>query len=336
MHHPESKMQGMKSYIRLSQAEREQVFLLKHKGVSIREIGKYLGRSHTTISRELKKSQGIYSPVSAHIHAVNIRHKSDSHKLDDPLLRAYIIRKLGEHWSPEQISGRLKTTGSKVTVSHETIYKTLYQLPLKHERLWEFLRHGHKKRERTYDRRTRHARKAMIFGKTPISNRPLEAQIRSKVGHWETDLMEGTKKTHHLVSATVDRRSGAIILDKLATKGSQEKMDALVARMAKVPFHVRKTMTFDNGLENVQHCRLKSLQMTTYFCAAYHSWEKGTVENTIGLVREYLPKGMDLTNVSQKELMVITSSLNDRPRKRLGYKTPSEVLLQEAGWCVRS
>lgn len=330
-------MQGMKSYTRLSQSEREQLFLFHHEGVSLREIAKRLGRVHSTISREFTRHRGDgYSPVSAHQQAVKRRGDPRRHKLDDPLLRAYVIRKLGEHWSPEQIAGRLRTTGSMITLCHETIYQTLYQYPLKHERIWEFLRRGHKRRERIYDRRTRHARKAMIFGKTSIAERPEEAQIRSRVGHWETDLMEGTKKTHHVVSTTVDRRSGAIILDKLTTKESQEKMDAMVARFSHIPFHVRKTMTFDNGIENVQHRRLVSLRMSTYFCAAYHSWEKGTVENTIGLVREYLPKGMDLTNVSQQELMIIGTSLNDRPRKRLGYQTPNEVLLKEAGWCVTS
>ncbi len=327
----------MKSYTRLSQSEREQLFLFHHDHVSLREIAKRLGRTHSTISRELHRQGDMeYSPVTAHQHAVKRRGNPRKHKLDDPGLRSYVIRRLGDHWSPEQIAGRLKKTGSSITLCHETIYATLYHYPLKHERIWEFLRRGHKKRERIYDRRTRHARKAMIVGKIPITERPEEAQTRSRVGHWETDLMEGTKKTHHVVSATVDRRSGAIILDKLQSKTSEEKMDAMMARMSTIPFHIRKTMTFDNGTENTDHRRLVSLRMTTYFCAAYHSWEKGTVENTIGLVREYLPKGMDLTNVSQQELMVIGSSLNDRPRKRLGYKTPNEVLLEEAGWCVAS
>lgn len=330
-------MQGMKPYTRLSQSEREQVFLLHHNGMSLREIAKRLGRTHTTVSREYKRLGGErYTPIAAHAHALKNRGNLRKRKLDDPMLRTYVIRKLGDHWSPEQIAGRLRKTGSTITPCPETIYRMLYQKPLRGERLWEFLRRGHKKRERIYDRRTRHARKGMIFGKKPITDRPEEAQTRTRVGHWETDLMEGTKATHHVVSATVDRRSGAIILDKLKSKESQEKMDAMIARMSHIPFHIRKTMTFDNGLENVQHRRLESLRMTTYFCAAYHSWEKGTVENTIGLVREYLPKGMDLTHVSQQELMVIGSSLNDRPRKRLGYKTPNEVLLQEAGWCVTS
>lgn len=336
MHHPVDTMQGMRIYTRLSQAEREQIFLLLHQGKSIREIGKCLGRIHTTISRELKETRSPYSPVTAHTRAVTRRHNEDRHKLDDPLLCSFVIRKLGEHWSPEQIAGRLKRKGSSVTLCHETIYRSLYQKPLKGERFWEFLRRGHTKRERWFDRRTKHAKRMVILGKVPITERPEEAQTRSRVGHWETDLMEGTKSTRHVVSATVDRKSGAIMLDKLTSKESQEKIDAMVARMSRIPFHVRKTMTFDNGLENAQHRRLESLRIATFFCVAYHSWEKGTVENTIGLVREYLPKGMDLTHVSQQELMVIGTSLNDRPRKRLGYMTPNEVLLKEAGWCVRS
>lgn len=330
-------MQGMKSYTRLSQSEREQLFLFHHDHVSLREIAKRLRREHSTISRELKRQGGVgYSPVAAHQQAVKRRGDPRKHKLDDPGLRSYVIRRLGDHWSPEQIAGRLKKTGSSITICHETIYHTLYQYPLKHERVWEFLRRGHKKRERWFDRRTKHHKRMVILGKIPITERPEEAQSRSRVGHWETDLMEGTRATRHVVSTTVDRKSGAIIMDKLKSKESQEKMDAMVTRMSKIPFHVRKTMTFDNGLENVQHRRLVSLRMTTYFCAAYHSWEKGTVENTIGLVREYLPKGMDLTNVSQQDLMIIGTDLNDRPRKRLGYKTPNEVLLEEAGWCVTS
>ena len=176
----------------------------------------------------------------------------------------------------------------------------------------------------------------LIAGKVSLSERPDEATIRSKVGHWETDLMEGKKATHHVVSVTADRKSGAVMLDKLTTKESREKMDALMGRMSRVPFHVRKTMTFDNGLENADHRRLYDLRMLTYFCAAYHSWEKGTVENTIGLVRQYLPKGSDLSHVTQQELMTISQAINDRPRKRLGYMTPNEVLLQEAGWCITS
>jgi len=329
-------MQGMKAYTRLSQAEREQIFLWLHNGMSMREIGRRLGRTHTTISRELVQTHGDYSPVKATLQAQNLRHKRDKHKLDDPLLYRYVITKLGEQWSPEEIAGRLKYIHAAVTVSHETIYAMLYQRPMKHERLWEFLRRGHKRRERWFDRRTKRAKRVFILGKIPISERPVEATERLRVGHWETDLMEGSKKTHHVASVTVDRRSGAVILDKLLSKESTEKFDALIKRLEHIPIHVRKTMTFDNGTENAGHRRLCSLRMQTYFCAAYHSWEKGTVENTIGLIREYLPKGMDLTAVTQQDLMVIGTAINDRPRKRLGYKTPNEVLLQETGWCVRS
>jgi len=327
----------MKSYTRLSQSEREHLFLLHHEGVSLREIAKRLGRTHTTISREYKRhGEQAYSPCTAQSQAEKDRGAPRRRKLDDPLIQQYVIQGLGKHWSPEEIAGRMIDQKSTITVVHETIYAFLYQPPLKHERLWEFLRRGHKKRERWFDRRVHCAKRALIQGKTPITERPVEAQIRSKVGHWETDLMEGTRKTHHVVSVTVERRSGAIIMDKLSSKESKEKMDTLIRRMEHIPIHIRKTMTFDNGTENTEHRRLNAVNMHTYFCAPYHSWEKGTVENTIGLVREYLPKGMDLTNITQQELMNIATAINDRPKKRLGYKTPNEVLLQEAGWCVTS
>lgn len=330
-------MQGMKHFTRLSQAEREQIFLLLHEGKSLREIGKRLGRQHTTLSRELKRQGGRrYSPVVADQMAAIRRHGSRHHKLDDPLLCSFVVRRLGEGWSPEQIAGRLTQVGSQKTLCHETVYRALYQKPLKGERLWEFLRRGHKKRERWFDRRSRRSARLLIAGKVPLSERSEEATTRSMVGHWETDLMEGKKVTHHVVSVTADRKSGAVMLDKLTTKESWEKMDSLLQRMSKVPCSVRKTMTFDNGLENTEHRRLYALRMLTYFCAAYHSWEKGTVENTIGLVRQYLPKGGDLTTVTQQDLMTISQALNDRPRKRLGYRTPNEVLLKEAGWCVTS
>lgn len=330
-------MQGMKSYIRLTQSEREQLFLLHHQGLSLREIARRLGRTHTSISREYHRHGGsTYSPIEAHHRALHERGNPRQHKMDDPLLRRYIIHHLGEGWSPEQIAGRLRYTRSLVAIAHETIYASIYRTPLKGERLWEFLRRGHKKRERIYDRRTQHARRKLIAGKVPITERPHEAQRRSRVGHWETDLMEGTKETRHVVSATVDRRSGAIMLDKLSSKESRERIGILLSRMERMPPHVRKTMTFDNGVENAEHGKLREIRMDTFFCAPYHSWEKGTVENTIGLVRQYLPKGEDLTHVSQRELMTISQAINDRPRKRLGYRTPNEVLLEEAGWCIAS
>lgn len=330
-------MQGMKIYTRLSQAEREQMFLLLHDGYSLREIGKRLGRQHTTISRELQRNRKEdYTPIGAQRLSEDRRHDRHRHKLDDPLVCAFVVRRLGDGWSPEQIAGRLRVIGSQTTLWPETIYKALYDRPLKGERLWEFLRRGHKKRERWFDRRTRHAKRVLIAGKVSIAQRPDEATNRTRIGHWETDLMEGAKATHQVVSVTVDRKSGALMLDKLTTKESREKMDVLISRMSRIPLQVRKTMTFDNGLENAEHRRLYALRIMTFFCAAYHSWEKGTVENTIGLVRQYLPKGGDLTPVTQQELMTISQALNDRPRKRLGYRTPNEVLLREAGWCVRS
>lgn len=327
----------MHAYTRLSQYEREQVFLLRHEGKTFRETGTILGRSHTTLSREYKRlGDAGYAPIAAHEHAHTLRSKERRKKLDDPLLQSYVIKKLGTGWSPETIAGRLRLKGSSATVCHETLYAALYRQPLKKEKLWEFLRCGHKKRARWQDRRVHTGKRVIIPERVAITHRPQEAQARTHVGHWETDLMEGSRKTHHVVSVTVERKSRAVILDKLTSKESEEKIYTLMSRMSHIPLHVRKTMTFDNGTENVSHRRLNSLRMSTYFCEPYQSWEKGTVENTIGLIRQFYPKGGDLTHVSQQELRHVSQILNDRPKKCLGYKTPNEVLLEEAGWCVRS
>ena len=327
----------MQTYNRLSQYEREQLFLLRHEGKSFREIGVILGRTHTTLSREYRRlGTAAYTPITAHDQARTLRGKSRRKKLDDLLLQTYVIKKLSIGWSPEIIAGRLRRKGSSVTVCHETIYTALYTQPLKKEKLWEFLRRGHKKRVRWRDRRVHTGKRVIIPERVSIGERPQEAQIRSCGGHWETDLMEGSRKTHHVVSVTVDRKSRAVILDKLMSKESEEKIGTMISRMRHIPIHVRKTMTFDNGTEDAGHRRLHGLRMSTYFCKPYHSWEKGTVENTIGCIRQFYPKGGDLTHVTQQELRLVSQILNDRPKKCLGYKTPNEVLLEEAGWCVTS
>lgn len=166
-----------------------------------------------------------------------------------------------------------------------------------------------------------------------IALRPEEANTRESVGHLETDLMEGLRKTGGVVSVTVDRKSGLVMLDKLLSKESTARMKILVDRLTKYPKQMRKTLTMDNGTENMEHERLqKELNCHTFFCNPYHSWEKGTVENTIGLVRSWIPKGTDLTTIQQSDLNAIMLELNHRPRKRLGYLTPYEVTLKETNW----
>lgn len=325
----------MHNYKRLITNEREEIFLLLNQGLSIREIGRRLGRNHGTISREISSAQGEYSPAKASKRAQIERTKPRRKKLDEGVLKHYVVKKLGRHWSPEQIAGRLKQIHSQVGVSYETIYQFIYSKDGKKNRYFEFLRKAHKRRSTKHGRYSQKVKKVFIPNRAWIEARPEEATERKTVGHLEGDLMEGKRLTGGVVSVVADRKSGLVLLDKLSSKNSEERMKPLLKRFAKYPESIHKSITFDNGTENVKHELLRQFSnCQTYFAHPYHSWEKGTVENTIGLVREFVPKGTDLTQVKQKDLNIIALSLNDRPRKRLGFKTPSEVLSEETGWCI--
>ena len=327
----------MKIYKHLSIHDREQIKLWSQR-LSCRSIAKKIGRSHRTVNRELtRNSPGLgissYCPTLAQNRYVKRRLEERKKKLDKRSLQDYVVRRLGKGWSPETISGRLKRINSQITVCPETIYRFIYDRENKGERYFEFLRRGHKKRQPWFGRMTQTKKRLKIPNRLNIALRPMEANNREKVGHLETDLMEGMKKTGGVVSVTVDRKSGMVMLDKLVNKESEERIKALINRLMKFPAGMRKTVTMDNGLENTEHEKIKRyLGCQTYFCNPYHSWEKGTVENTIGLVRSWIPKGTDLTTISQADLNVIMLELNHRPRKRLGFLTPYEVTLQETNW----
>lgn len=328
----------MKNYKHLSIHEREQIKLWFQRGLSCRAIAQKMGRNHRTVARELiRNSPGLgkeaYCPTLAQKKAVKRQFEGRRKKLDEGALREYIIRRLGKGWSPETISGRLKQVHSQLTISPETIYRFIYDRENKDERYYEFLRRGHKRRESWYGRSTQTRKRLTIPNKANIALRPEEANERKTVGHLETDLMEGLKKTGGAVSVTVDRKSGLVTLDKLVSKESEIRIKTLIEHLTKYPKQMRKTVTMDNGTENMEHETLqKELDCQTFFCNPYHSWEKGTVENTIGLVRSWIPKGTDLTTITQSDLNTIMLELNHRPRKRLGFLTPYEVTLREANW----
>ena len=302
-----------------------------NQGKSFREIGRLLDRSDRTISREVVRNssqncQSQYKPSVAQKFCVGRRIHAKSRKLDDTMLRDFVISKLNRGWSPEQIAGRIKLLKPEISVSHETIYKFIYSRDFKDFRYWEFLRKGHIRRQKRYDRKVKRCKNLEIPNRINISLRPKEANVRSKLGHWETDLMEGNKKSLKVVSVLVDRKSGFVSLDMLRSKEAFPKAYSLIRNLKHFP---ASTVTFDNGTENHKHELVSALRgCQTYFCNPYHSWEKGTVENTIGLIRSYVPKGTSLENISNVDLNTISSELNNRPRKRLGYLTPHEVMFK--------
>lgn len=334
-------MQHMNHYTQLRLEEREQIFFFLSKGKSVREIGRLLQRNHRTIGREIKRNQKggeittssiNYSPSVAQTQVAARRAgaKKGLRRLDKPFLKHWVIRKLGQGWSPEQIAGRLKLRAPQRYVSHETIYQFIYAKENRQLKLAEFLRRRHQRRQ---EKHSRSSQRVKIPGRIPIQERPLTANQRLEVGHWETDNMEGKRGVGGGVSATVERKCLLTRLSKVASKAASQKEAALERNFAHWPTHLIKTITYDNGTENFSHQNTaKKLKCQTYFCHPYHSWEKGTVENTIGLVREYLPKGMDLSTVTQGDLSWIADQLNQRPRKKLGYYTPSEIFEKETGW----
>lgn len=332
----------MKKYQQLSIGERELIFLYHGQGKGKREIGRLVGRDHRTVSREILRNSGLagkrvgqYSPFLAQALTEKRRQNSKltDRKLADPVLRKWVIRKLGQQWSPETTAGRLKLKVPKLAISHETIYQFIYAKENRRLRLWELLRRRHPRRQLTGLRKVK--KKSLIPGRIFINQRPEEANLRLVIGHWETDNMEGPRNSKPCVSANVDRRSGAVNLGKLANKKAEEKEVSVVGQLGKFPGRLVKSITMDNGTENTNHRQIgQRLNCQTFFCNPYHSWEKGSVENAIGLVRQYLPKGTDLVKVTQGELSWIAWQLNHRPRKRLGYYTPSEVFEKEAGWGI--
>lgn len=333
-------MWSMKKYKHLSIKERELIFLYQRQGKSSREIGRLINRDHRTIGRELKRNSETkkkggkqYSPFEAQALADERRKESKltTKKLADPVLRKWVIRKLGKGWSPEQIAGRLKLKVPGLSVSHEIIYQFIYARKNRKLRLWELLRRRHPRRQFSGLRKAKKGRP--IPGRIFIDQRPEEANLRLVIGHWETDNMEGPRISKACVSVNVDRRSSVVKLGRLKNKEAKEKEESIVNQLGKFPNQLVKTITMDNGKENTYHQRIaKRLGCETYFCNPYHSWEKGSVENMIGLVRQYLPKGTDLAKVTQGELSWVAWQLNHRPRKKLGYYTPSEIFEKETGW----
>lgn len=316
----------MKNYTQITIYDRELIFKYLAQNKSYREIGKLLCRSNKTIAREVQNNGGRdkYKPSSAQKHYETNRLNSKSKKLDDPALQSFVVSKLNRGWSPEQITGRVNTFGNDISISHETIYKFIYAKEVSNIRYWEFLRRGHIKRQHKHDRKVNRCKHLGIPNKTNISKRPPDANLRTKIGHWETDLMEGTKDSSKVVTVLVDRKSGYVLLDILKNKEAFPKADSLIKSLKYFP---TKTITFDNGTENYRHELVSSMTgCTTYFCNAYHSWEKGTVENTIGLIRSYVPKKTSLEHLSKTDVWAIANELNNRPRKRLGYLTPYEVM----------
>jgi IS30 family transposase len=316
---------------KLTAQERDLIALWKGGGVSLREIARRLERSPSTISDEIRKNSYRDEAGVAFYVAIHAQAKADKRKLNarkrQPLksqeIFAYVVDKVKRGWSPEIIAGRLRKEYGRTVICHETIYAFIYSRNNRSQRLalWEYLPRGQKKRRKQYGRRVK---RVLIPGRTSIHSRPARADARQEIGHWEADTMEG-KAHRNGIHAEVERLARKVYLMKIIRINGEETIMVQQKIFARLPVDLRKSVTHDNGKENSRHQRLKALGLSTYFCDPYSAWQKGSVENTIGLVRRYLPKGTDLTDITQEELNEIADELNNRPKKVLNYNTPNEV-----------
>ncbi len=308
---------------KLSSEERSVIAAYIKEGLSFRKIAEKLQRSVSTISDEVNHCGGRenYDPLTAHVQMklrrweANNRNPAKSERFD-----MYVEEKLKEGWSPEIIAGRMRQEfpqDTEMRAVHETIYRRVYRSDLT-----LFLPRGKPRRQR----RRYHLKKAVgsqgLGNVTSIEKRPMSANSRTRFGHWEGDTMLGGKDSGPAVSVQAERKSRYLLLTKIRRKTAAAMRHAVVRQLSAFPVPLRRTITLDRGTENAQW---ESFGLPVYFCDPYSSWQKGSVEQVIGLVRRYIPKGTDLRSITPKQLQTIQNRLNNRPRKCLGFRTPYEV-----------
>jgi len=319
----------------LTLPEREEIRAGLSAKLSIRAIARLLNRSPSTISREIQRNRGrrYYKAVDANNRAKRTAKRPKSYLLQENIkLKQLVIQKLELKWSPEQISGWLKKTKSNQTsmqISAETIYKTLYfrvRSALYHT-LVKHLRRSHSLRQSKQHSRKGERGTINIVNGTSIRERPKQVDTRSSIGHWEGDLVTGSKNTH--IATLVDRKSRYTIILKLKGKDATSVTKALTVTFKKLPAALCKSLTWDRGMELAKHAEItQKTGIPIYFCDPQSPWQRGTNENTNSLIRQYFPKKTCLAQHSQKKLNQVAEQLNTRPRKTLNFETPKQVLRQ--------
>ena len=319
---------------KLTTQDRDNLARWQAQGVSMREMARRLGRSVSTISDEFRKggkAGGEYVAIRAQ-RLSNLR-KAKSYvrpPLKNDWLYAYVHARLGDGWSPEQISGRLKRDypGEKTRhINHETIYRYIYAEENRDLQLWEYLPRKQKKRRKQGGRKTCRSR---IPNRVSIHQRPVTVAERAEFGHFEGDSIEGRRVHKDGIHTEVERKSRKTFARKVDRIASAETLSAQLAIFATLPPGSRLSTTLDNGKEHSRHEQLTTdLGTNVYFADPYSSWQRGTNEYHNGLLRRYLPKQTDFSNLTQEELDDIVEEINNRPRKCLDYATPNEVFSEE-------
>ncbi len=329
----------MKKYTNLTSTERDLLAVWKAEGVSNKECGRRLGRSTSTIGRELKRNgwKGVYVAIHAQGLADKREQKSaySKEELKNPDVYEYVTERLRDGWSPDQIAGKLKLEHKKDTywwITAETIYRWIYkEEQVKCDQPWyEYLRRKQKKRKK-YNGRKVH--RSHIPDRVSIHKRPKVIDKRREFGHWEGDTIEG-KGHKDGIHTEVERMSRKILGKKVEHITSEVTVEAQKQLFIAVPKPARKSTTLDNGKETHLHFQLRTgLGMETYHADPYSSWQRGTNEHGNWHLRYYFPKGTNFSDVSEEELQEVIEEINDRPRKILGYLSANEMyqkLLKEA------
>ena len=315
-------------YTHLTPEERVAIELFARKGLTSREIGMHLGRSHTTVSRELRRnsSKSGYRAQTAERRARKRRRMPRHYRcLNRPELVAYVDEQLRNDWSPEQIAGRIRLDypqDQSMRISAQTIYRWIYAAAQFGDTSYLHLRRARRHRRR----QTRHGQSRRMFpGRVDISQRPQVVADRCRFGDWEGDLVCASRGKAALVSCN-ERKSRFLVLAKVESKTAAAFNEALVPRLCKIPSSLRKTLTLDNGSEMARFKELeRATGMSTYFCRPHSPWQRGANENANGLLRQYFPRGISFRKITEKMAVEAAERLNNRPRKCLGYQTPAEV-----------
>lgn len=323
-------------YRHLNIEEREKIQELFWQKKSVRYIANVLNRSVSSISRELRRNFGkehrVYTPRLANERAFLKRAcRGRKDRLKTKEIREYVIKHLKEKWSPEQISGRMKKEGIG-NISHEAIYQYIYaqihrdgwgELRPSQEDLRIYLR---RKRKRRLKKGVRNCQRVFKLQGNSIDARPDIVNKRKRIGDWESDSVQSCDHKPG-INTLVERKTGLVFISKLKTRASYSTASVVTNRFNVLPTNLKQTITFDNGVENQNWREIETnTGVRCFFAHPYHSWERGTNENTNGLIREYFPKKTDFTQIPDEEISKVEYDLNTRPRKRLNWSTPLEAM----------
>ena len=330
----------MKKASKITAQERDLIAVWYSKGLSRRDIAKKLGRHHTSVSREIKRNNfkhkyyiAIHAQAQTSKRVVKARRR---HPLKNPQVYRWVVSRLLRGWSPEQICGRMKLVFPKdksMRISPETIYSFIYSKKQSHRKWWEYLPRKQKKRKKQKGRKVH---KSRIPNRVSIHTRSTLVDQRKVFGHWEGDSVIG-KRSGVVIHTSVERKTRYLKAKLVGSLESPARLLAQLSLFVRMPKMARKSTTLDNGKEFASHATLRQvLDMKTYHCDPYSSWQRGTNENTNGLLRRYLPKGTNFDHLTQQELDDIVEELNNRPRKCLNYYTPNEIFKKELGGAIQT